>query len=344
MLVPGVRACLIIVLTLGFAEYYQAADSTPSVRHIRATGTVQALRVSNIQVPQLRGPGGRLTLIRLIPNGSHVKPGDLIAEFDRTQQVDDARDARAKVEDLNHQIEQARAQARSDAAKRTSDLKGAEADFAKAEIELRKGEILSEIDRLKNEVKLESARARVVSLKKSNHSHDVADDAGIKILELQRDRQQVALERAEGNMEKLAVKSNLGGMIALEMQWRNGSMGPMQEGDQSWPGQPLVRIFDPTDMVVITQVNEPDGAAITPATRAKIRLDAYPGVLFDAHFESASPVASSGINSPIKFFSVRFRLDQHDPRLLPDLSAAVEIEAPAPGSGQPESKSGKPKP
>jgi HlyD family secretion protein len=334
MPLPGVRAYLITALTLGLAEYYPAADSTSSVRHIRSTGTVQALHVSNIQVPQLRGPGGRLTLIRLIPNGSQVKPGDLIAEFDRTQQVDDARDARAKVEDLNHQIEQARAQARSDAAKRTSDLKQAEADFAKAEIELRKGEILSEIDRLKNEVKLESARERVVSLKKSNHSHDLADTATIRILELQRDRQQVALERAETNMEKLAVKANLGGMVALEMQWRNGSMGPMQEGDQSWPGQPLVRIFDPSEMVVVTQVNEPDGAAMAPGARAKIRLDAYPGAVFDAHFASASPVASSGMNSPIKFFSVRFRLDQHDPRLLPDLSAAVEIETPlASGTG-----------
>jgi multidrug efflux pump subunit AcrA (membrane-fusion protein) len=78
-------------------------------RRIRATGTIQALRVSNVQVPQLRGPGGRLTLIRLIPNGSRVKPGDVVAEFDRIQQLEDARDARAKMEDLSHQIDQLRA-------------------------------------------------------------------------------------------------------------------------------------------------------------------------------------------------------------------------------------------
>ena len=49
--------------------------------------------------------------------------------------------------------------------------------------------------------------------------------------------------------------------------------------------------------------------------------------VFDAHFESASPVASGSLDSPIKYFSARFRIDQRDPRLLPDLSAAVEIEA-----------------
>ena len=105
-------------------------------------------------------------------------------------------------------------------------------------------------------------------------------------------------------------------------------MCPFQEGDQAWPGQGMIKLFDPTDMVVITLSNEPDGAVLARGgAHAKIRLDAYPGVVFDAHFESASPVASAGLDSPIKYFSARFRIDQRDPRLLPDLSAAVEIEA-----------------
>src|SRR6185295_14345699 len=232
----GLKACLGGTVVLGIAGYLAAADSAGPVRRIRATGTIQALRVSNVQVPQLRGPGGRLTLIRLIPNGSRVKPGDVVAEFDRIQQLEDARDARAKMEDLSHQIDQLRAQFRSDAAKRNADLRQAEADLAKAEIELRKGEVLSEIDRLKNQAKLETARARVASLKKSTKARDIADAAGVRIVELQRDRQQVALERAETNIEKLSVKAPIAGMVAQEMTWRNDSMGPMQEGDQAWPG------------------------------------------------------------------------------------------------------------
>jgi multidrug resistance efflux pump len=129
-------------------------------------------------------------------------------------------------------------------------------------------------------------------------------------------------------MELLTVRAPLAGMAALENVWRNGSMGPFQEGDQAWPGQAMVKVFDPTDMLVITLVNEPDGAVLSQGgARAKIRLDAYPGAVFDAHFESASPVASGSLDSPIKYFSARFRIDQRDPRLLPDLSAAVEIEA-----------------
>jgi HlyD family secretion protein len=296
--------------------------------HIRSTGTIRAVHVFNVLVPTIRGSNVRLTVTKIIPNGMLVHEGDIVAEFDRTQQFDDARDAKAKVDDLGHQLEQQKAQYRSDAAKRTSDLKTAEAALAKAEIELRKGEVLSEIDRLKNEAIVESARARVDSLRKSGHFHDLDEAAGLRILELQRNRQELVLERTKSNTEKLTVRAPLSGMAALKNVWRNGSMGPFQEGDQAFSGQGMITLFDPTDMLVITLINEPDGAVLARGgAHAKIRLDAYPGAVFDAHFESASPVASAGLDSPIKYFSASFRIDQRDPRLLPDLSAAVEIEA-----------------
>jgi HlyD family secretion protein len=296
--------------------------------HIRSTGTISAVHVFNVLVPTIRGNAVKLTVTKIIPNGTLVHEGDTLAEFDRVQQYEDARDAKAKIDDLGHQLEAQKAQYRSDAAKRASDLKTAEAALQKAEIELRKGEVLSEIDRLKNEAIVESARAKVESLKKSSHFHDLDEAAGLRILELQLTRQQMVLERTKSNAEMLTVRAPISGMAALENVWKSGSMGPFQEGDQAWPGQAMVKLFDPTDMLVITQVNEPDGAVLARGgARAKIRLDAYPGVVFDAHFVSASPVASSGFDSPIKFFTAKFRIDQRDPRLLPDLSAAVEIEA-----------------
>ena len=299
----------------------------PAVRRqIRATGTVQAVHVSNVQVPSVTGQGGKMTLIGLVPNGSRVKQGDILAEFDRTQQLDNARDAQAKFDDLSHQVEQKKAEFLSNAEKRRSDLQKAEADLAKAKLQLRRGPLLSDIDRLKSEAKAEDAQAHVDSLNRSNHFHDEAEAANIRVLELQRDRQKVSLERAQRNSERLVIHAPLAGMVALENIWRSGSMGHAQEGDQLYSGQPLIRIFDPSQMEVETLVGEPDGAILAPGARAKVRLDAYPELIFDAHFISASPVAASALGAPIKTFAARFRLDQSDPHLLPDLSAAVIVE------------------
>lgn len=80
-------------------------------------------------------------------------------------------------------------------------------------------------------------------------------------------------------------------------------------------------------------VGEPDGATLTPDAKAEVRLDAYPQLVFTAHFQSVSPVATSAVGSNIKSFAARFRLDQTDPHLLPDLSAAIDIAGVAGASG-----------
>jgi HlyD family secretion protein len=306
-----------------------ASDAPRAKREVRVTGIVEAVHSSKILVPQIWSQGGPMTLTKLIPNGSRVTEGDLIAVFDSTQQADNARDASAKFDDLGHQVDQKRAQNRADSEKRAADLRQAEADLAKAEIELRKGPILSEIDRLKTEVKLDTARAHVDSLNKSIAVHDRSDAASLRILELQRDRQKVMLERMQSNMAKLELHSPLAGMVAHQNLYRNNSMGHAQEGDQLYRGQPIVSIFDPTEMLVRCAVGEPDGAALLPGARATVYLDAYPELALPAHFEFASPVASSALGSPIKTFTGVFKLDKSDPHLMPDLSAAVVVESPS---------------
>jgi multidrug efflux pump subunit AcrA (membrane-fusion protein) len=308
------------------------ADHSQAKREIRVSGIIQAVHASKVLVPQIWGQGGPMTLTRLIPNGSKVQPGDLIASFDSIQQYDNARDAKAKYEDLGHQVEQKAAQNRADAEKRTADLRQAEADLAKAEIELKKGPVLAEIDRSKAEVKAATARTHLESLKKSMAAHDRSDAAALRILELQRDRQKIALDRAQTNIAKLELKAPLAGVVAHQNLYRNNSMGHAQEGDQLYQGQAIVSIFDPSEMLVRCAVGEPDGVALTAGAKATVFLDAYPDLSFPATFEFASPVASSALGSPIKTFTAVFKLDKMDPRVMPDLSAAVVVDTPKAGA------------
>jgi multidrug efflux pump subunit AcrA (membrane-fusion protein) len=226
-------------------------------------------------------------------------------------------------------VEQRKAQHRADGERRASELQQAEADLAKARIELRKGPLLSEIDRLKAEAQLDIAQAHVASLKKTIQARQVSDAADLRILELQRDRQKVTLERSQANAAQLQIRAPIPGMVVQESVWRPGGQGQgqPQEGDQLWTGQALLRIFSPTGMDIQLSVAEPDGAALKPGTRALVRLDAYPSLQFNAFFESAAPVASTLLATDVRTFQARFRLEGRDPQhLLPDLSAAVDLE------------------
>jgi multidrug resistance efflux pump len=281
------------------------------------------------------GRNPQLTLTALVPNGTAVKHGDTLVEFDRTAQLDEARDAQAKLEDLQHQFAQTRAQVNSDSTKRIALIREAETDLGKAKLQLQKGPVLAELDRKKNEVKAASALERLASMNKSHESRLKAEVAAVRILELKCERQKVVVERLNSNIEKMIVRAPHDGMVALESIWRSGSMGPPQVGDQVGPNQPILRIFDPSEMIIETQVNEPDFAVLGTATRAKVYIDAYSNLAFDAQLESASPVATAGLESPVKSFSTKFRINQKDPRLLPDLSASLEIEVGSRGSTHP---------
>jgi hypothetical protein len=80
-------------------------------------------------------------------------------------------------------------------------------------------------------------------------------------------------------------------------------------------------------MAVRCAVGEPDGVALHPGSHATIYLDAYPDISLPAHVEFVSPVAASALGSPIKTFTALIKLDHSDPRIMPDLSAAVVVES-----------------
>jgi hypothetical protein len=195
-----------LVALLLVASAGRAADT--QARVLRATGTVQALHSLSVMVPRVTGQQqGNITLTMLIPNGTMVKVGDTVAEFDRIAQAKAARDAAAKFDDLTHQTDQKAAEHRSNAAKRASDLAQAEADLGKARLEIRKGPVLSEIDQQKNQEKLKAAEAHVTSLKVSNSFHEKAEAAELQVLKLQALRQKLTLERVQADADRLVIKA-----------------------------------------------------------------------------------------------------------------------------------------
>src|SRR6516165_6586106 len=104
----GVGVCAIVLASCGRQPGSPAAEAAsvtpvqavePAKREIRLTGALEAVHSTKIVVPTIYGSGGQQTLTRLVPNGARLKAGDIMAEFDPTQQIDNARDAQAKYED-----------------------------------------------------------------------------------------------------------------------------------------------------------------------------------------------------------------------------------------------------
>ena len=297
-------------------------------RTVRWTGLLEAVRSTRVTVPQVTGPTFRMTLTRIVPNGATVAKGDVIAEFDPLEQLDQARQSSAKFDDLSHQVRQRQADNAANLEKRRLERQQAEADLAKARLDVTKGPVLGDIEAKQNVILAAKAEARLQSLAKTHPEEERADRAALRVLELQRDRQRAAHQRALANLEKLRVKAPLAGMVAHAGFYNNGAMVRPQVGDQLGRNSTLLSIFDPGEMLVRVSVAEPDGALLRPNLTASVFVDAYPDMTLSASFVAASPIASTpGLGRGIKTFMAVFKLEGSDPRLMPDLSAAVVLAA-----------------
>ena len=79
-------------------------------------------------------------------------------------------------------------------------------------------------------------------------------------------------------------------------------------------------------MQVRARVSQSDINLIMPGQAAKIRLDAYPDLLFDGRVETLAPLGvASGMTPKVRAFTAVVSITGMDPQLMPDLSASVEI-------------------
>src|ERR1700694_2342598 len=109
------------------------------VRTVRVHGIVEAVESHGISAPRLSGQNlGSLVITKLIKNGSPVKRGDVLVEFDRETQARNILDKKAEYLDLVDQIKKKQADQASARAADETELKQAEDAEKTAELELKK--------------------------------------------------------------------------------------------------------------------------------------------------------------------------------------------------------------
>ena len=103
-------------------------------------------------------------------------------------------------------------------------------------------------------------------------------------------------------------------------------MAEVQEGDQVRAGVTFMQVIDPSQMQVRASVNQEDFLALRMGMAARIHLDAYPELTFSGKLEEMAPIARTGdFSSKLRSFSVVFSIAGNDAKLMPDLSAAVDV-------------------
>jgi multidrug efflux pump subunit AcrA (membrane-fusion protein) len=335
LIVATVFAALATSLWLARAKKPATSGSLATSSHtpadipgvLRLKGTTQAARTRSIQAPLLAGDKeGTLTITSMQPAGATVKQGALLVEFDRQAQLRDFLDKQAQDNKLADDVLQEEAKEDAARAKDETEIKVAEGALGTADLEMQKVELLSRIDAEKARENLEEARATLDQLKETFNLKRRAAQASIRILQIQRDRGRETMLHAKANAALMQVRSPIDGVVVLNTIWKQGNIGEVQEGDQVRPGVPFMQVVDPSAMEVQVPVNQQDVLSLHDGQKAQIHLDAYPDLVCPAQLEVVDPMGKSGdFSEKVRTFSAIWAVMCTDPRLLPGLSAAVDI-------------------
>lgn len=298
------------------------------VRSLRLSGTVEAVQSTTIAAPRLSGPNSNsLVITHLIRPGLKVAPGDLLVEFDRQNQLQNAFDRRAELGDLEQQILKKQAEEAAARARDDSEILQAESTRSRAKLEMIKNDMLPRIQVEKNTQALEQAEATLAQLKTTFDLKRSAATADLRILQIRRDKAENAMRQAESNARRMEVRSPIAGLSVIRTTWKSSGMAEIQEGEEARAGMPIVDIVNPAVMRVRSRVNQADINDLRVGQPVRVGLDGYPDLTFTGRIAQISPLAvTSSLSPKVRNFIVLVEVSGSHPNLMPDLTASLDVE------------------
>ncbi len=299
------------------------------------TGEVKASHSEMLTAPPIGG--GSLQLTHLLHTGSPVKKGDLVMEFDPTEQHYKVDQNRSELLQAEQEITKAKADAAVVAAQDKVALLKARFDVRRAELDVQKNELVSAIDARKNQLTLEGAQRVFAELQQDVKSRSASNQASIELAQEKRNKAKLAMDQAQDSINKMRVMAPMDGLVALEKNegasggffFSGMTLPEYREGDQVQPGSTVGQVIDPKGMELVAKVGELERNSIKEGQSVDIQLDALPGATFHG------TVKTVGGNNTRRFweddtaskFEVTIALTSIDPQMRPGLTAHLFINS-----------------
>jgi len=297
------------------------------------TGALRSKDSRVIAAPPIAG--GTLQIVKLARFGAQVHKGDVVLEFDPSQQEYNLAQNRSDL----LQAEQEIAKAKADAAVQTGEdqtaLLKAKYTVRQAELEVSKNELVSKIDAQKNVLALDEAKRALAQLEQDIHSHSASNKAALAISEEKRHKARLAMDQAEENIKKMRITAPIDGLVVIHGN-RDSTGGwffdgmtlpDYHVGDQVNPGSPIAEVIDVSHLEVYAQVGESDHSNLKPGEPVDIQVNALPGDRFTGKVETVGGATSHEFwdDNAQRKFDVTILLDKPDPRLRPGFAAELGI-------------------
>jgi multidrug resistance efflux pump len=320
------------------------ALAVPTARVIRGSlelnvRTLGELRAQNVKALTAPAVGGMLRLVKIAETGTEVHTGDVLMEFDPTEQQYAVEQALSQLAEADQQIAKIRADGETQRAQDEVTLLTARFDVRRAElVAISNPAIISANEYAKRKLSLDEAKRKLAQAEEDVKSRVETSRASLAVSEAQRNRSKMQADRAKLNIESLVVKSPIDGYVVVRDN-RDASGGfffsgmtlpSYRAGDNVFAGRPVLDVFDISTMEVRGKVNEQERNNVAAGQAATVSSDSLPGEQLTAKVLAVSGMVQSGgifneAGGPLREFDVTLALDQRADRLRPGTTVSLVI-------------------
>lgn len=302
---------------------------------VHATGDLRATRAMQLFVP---AAGGALTIVHLAPSGSEMKAGDVIVEFDPSDQEFQLEQAEFDLRLAEQEIVKAEAEAAVQAADDQVTLLKARFALRRAELDAAANELVGEILAKQNLLLLDEARQKLAQLEHEVKSHATSALASGAVFREKRNKARAAVDVARRNIDNLRVKAPFDGFVTLRPNmmafggmYFGGAMPEYRVGDSTGSGQLIADLIDTSRIEITAKLPEQDRANVTAGQAVKVFVDALPDAHLEGSVRTVSGVASRQMfeGGGTRRFDIAFDVKGDISRIRPGVSAALAIAGPA---------------
>jgi len=287
---------------------------------LRAREFVQITGPANTQQVQVY----QMKISSIVPEGSIVKEGDVVAELDRSTLSNKMNEFSLALQKAEAVHEQAMLDSTLNLSKAREDIRTMELGLEEKRLAKEQAVYEAPTVRRQAEIDLEKAERALIQARLDYKTKTEQAQAKMREVgaDLQRQRNQVAI--VQDVMAGFTVKAPTAGMVIYVREW-NGRKRTTGSQIGSW--DPTVATLpDLSQMESITYINEIDVRKVAVGQPVRITLDSDPTKQLSGTVTSVANVGEQRPNQDAKVFEVRVRIEQSDTTLRPGMTTGNTIE------------------
>ncbi len=272
--------------------------------------------------------GSDMHLTFLRKTGEPVKAGDVVVQFDTTEQQYKLQEAQADLAEAEQHILQATAQLQADEEEDRYQLLKAKTDVKSTELEALKNPILPAIQAEQNNLAVKSARDHLAELQQNLANRKATNQAGIMMQQAGKGKAEAQALVARQNIEAMTLKAHRDGYVAVKQNsavnfaYSGMTLAYFQVGDQVRPGRVVAKIPDLKTWEVGANIGELDRGHLSVGQLVDISIIALPYSTFTGRLKDLG-----GTSGPPwdRHFECKISLNNPSLELRPGMSARIVI-------------------